>query len=396
MPSLLQFGAGRIGRSFIAQLFSQNGYDVIFIDIDKAIIDELNSRKSYPVIIKAHTGDELIDVKNVSGIMATDKEAVENAVAAADIASVSVGQAALPAVSASIANGLIKRHDVAGIKPLDIILAENMRNADIFVMDKLKASLPKGFPAEEMAGLIETSIGKMVPIMPEEEIKKDPLKVYAEPYNTLILDKKGFKNRIPKIEGLAPKENIKAWVDRKLFIHNLGHAATAYIGNFRYPNKKYIWEVLEDSFIENKVKETMLQAANVLLLLYPNDFTIAGLNEHITNLVNRFKNKALGDTVFRVGCGLERKLGTEDRIAAPLRLAHDNNLPYSGILYVFLCALHFNAKDKEGNMLEKDKLFNKQINKGWEHVLSTTCGLTPAKHKAVFEDAEKTILRGLL
>ncbi len=387
MPTLIQFGAGRIGRSFIAQLFSQNGYNVIFIDIDKAIIDELNSRQCYPVIIKAHTGDELIEVKNVRGIMATEKEAAENAVAAADIAAASVGQAALPAVAKTIANGLIKRHDEAGIKPLDIILAENMRNADQFVMEKLKASLPAGFPVEQMTGLIETSIGKMVPIMPDAEIKKDPLKVYAEPYNTLILDKKGFKNPIPKVKGLAPKENIKAWVDRKLFIHNLGHAATAYIGNYLYSDKKYIWEVLDDHFIKNKVKDTMLEAANVLLYMYPNDFTFRGLEEHVNSLLNRFSNKALGDTVFRVGCGLERKLGAEDRLAAPLRIAYDNNLPYSGILYVILCALHFNATDEGGNVLEKDKLFADHINKGWKHVLSTTCGLSPTKHKTIFEKA---------
>jgi mannitol-1-phosphate 5-dehydrogenase len=43
---------------------------------------------------------------------------------------------------------------------------------------------------DEYVGLIETSIGKMVPIMPEKELERDPLMVYAEPYNTLIVDRK--------------------------------------------------------------------------------------------------------------------------------------------------------------------------------------------------------------
>ena len=74
-------------------------------------------------------------------------------------------------------------------------------------------------------GLVETSIGKMVPIMKTEDLEEDPLLVYAEPYNTLILDRKGFLGDIPHIEEFALKDNIKAWVDRKAFIHNLGHAA---------------------------------------------------------------------------------------------------------------------------------------------------------------------------
>ncbi|NJK84846.1 MAG: hypothetical protein HC906_01560 [Bacteroidales bacterium] len=84
-------------------------------------------------------------------------------------------------------------------------------------------------------GLVETSIGKMVPIMTSKDIEEDLLQVFAEPYNTLILDKNGFKNPIPDIRGLAPKVNMKAWVDRKSFIHNLGHAVAAYIGKLFCP-----------------------------------------------------------------------------------------------------------------------------------------------------------------
>ena len=38
------FGAGKIGRSFIGQLFGKSGYKIIFIDVDPAIISLLNTR----------------------------------------------------------------------------------------------------------------------------------------------------------------------------------------------------------------------------------------------------------------------------------------------------------------------------------------------------------------
>ena len=49
------------------------------------------------------------------------------------------------------------------------------------------------------------------------------------------------------LRELALKENMKAWVDRKAFIHNLGHATAAYFGHLKYPDAIFMYEVLEDS-----------------------------------------------------------------------------------------------------------------------------------------------------
>lgn len=46
MKNIVLFGAGKIGRSFIAQLFSKSGYEVIFIDINSDIIKALNEKKN--------------------------------------------------------------------------------------------------------------------------------------------------------------------------------------------------------------------------------------------------------------------------------------------------------------------------------------------------------------
>lgn len=75
--------------------------------------------------------------------------------------------------------------------------------------------VPNGIQLKKHVGLIETSIGKMVLIMSEKDIKEDILQDFAESYNTLILDKQAFKNSKPEVAGLAANENIKAWVDRK-------------------------------------------------------------------------------------------------------------------------------------------------------------------------------------
>ena len=81
---LVLFGAGKIGRSFIAQLFSLGGYEVVFIDVVKPIIDELNRRRNYNVIIKAEK-EEVLNIKNVRGVLTSEEQNVINEIAGAGI-----------------------------------------------------------------------------------------------------------------------------------------------------------------------------------------------------------------------------------------------------------------------------------------------------------------------
>jgi mannitol-1-phosphate 5-dehydrogenase len=105
--------------------------------------------------------------------------------------------------------------------------------------------------------------------MTPEDMGGDILKVFAEPYNTLILDKKAFINKLPDVSGVAPIDNIKAWVDRKLFIHNFGHASAAYVGHLHDPSLVFLYEVLQMKEVYRLTRAAMLQAAHILQKLYP-------------------------------------------------------------------------------------------------------------------------------
>ncbi len=372
---LVLFGAGKIGRSFIGQLFSRNGYSVVFVDVFKPVVDALNERRSYDVIIKDKT-DQIIEIKNVRAVLASETDKVIDEIASASICAVSTGQQGLPFVFPVLAKGLLMRQN-SNCTPLDIIIAENLRNASNYFETELTKLLPESFSINEQVGLVETSIGKMVPIMPKKETEEDILLVYAEPYNTLIVDKKAFKNPIPTIEGLAPKENMKAWVDRKLFIHNLGHAATAYLG-YNYNNGfVYLHEALAIPEIFEEVRQTMLQSAWLLVVKYNHEFTMDSLSIHISDLLYRFQNKALGDTIFRVGCNLPRKLSANDRLAGAINLAIELNLPYDKILHVLKTACLFRATDENGSMLPEDIEFVSLFETGgMPAILTQICGFS--------------------
>lgn len=372
---IVVIGAGKIGRSFIGQVFNRSGYEVLFVDINRSLIDQMNRVKAYRVIIKDGDKEETVRISNIKGLCLEDEERIIEELKHVSIVSLSVGQQGLRTAIQIIAKSLLARRKDYGNMPLDIIIAENMRNADFFIREELRKYLPEDYPLDQLVGLVETSIGKMVPIMTQEDIKEDPLQVFAEPYNSLIVAKKSFLNPIPEVPFLAPKENIKAWVDRKLFIHNLGHATTAYLGFKTCPDAVYISEVLEDQDIRSTVRQTMLQAAEILRALYPEEFTPTQLEEHIDDLIYRFRNKSLRDTIFRVGCDLYRKLGPEDRLAAPVHAAVRMGKPYHLILNAIMAGISFRAKDENGNYFPSDRLFFEEATKGSQYILENVCKL---------------------
>ena len=390
---MVQFGAGNIGRSFIGQLFSRSGYEVVFIDINKELVKELNKKRAYKLVIKRNElPDEIILIENIRAINGYDKEAVIREIVDADILATAVGKYALPQIIPVIAQGLQWRDEKRGKNPLDIIIAENFRNVADYLRKELKSLLPLEYPFDELVGLIESSIGKMVPLMKEEDKKKDLLWIFAEPYNTLIVDKKGFKTPLPHLRDLRAVENIKAYVDRKLFIHNLGHSAAAYLG-YQYDSKMtFISEALEVPEIYKIVREGMKQSAVALNEAYPKDLALPDLQNHIDDLLFRFQNKSLRDTIFRVGRDLYRKLDKNERLVGSMLLAQRQNTPYHKIKRAFYAALDFKAKDQKGEMYPLDKIFfQREYPRGLKHILKSVCHLSSHQDEEakVREEIEK-------
>ena len=385
MKKILLFGAGRIGRSFIAQLFCKGSYEVVFVDIDKKIVDLLNTIPEYEVVVKGEN-EYSIAVNNYRAIHFTEKEKLLNEFAETLLVAISVGLNALPDLYLLFAEALLYRYKRTPYKPVDIIIAENLRNADEMFEQNLKAYLPKDYPFEKLVGLVETSIGKMVPIMTQKDLEENPLRIFAEEYNSLPIAAKGFKNYLPEVEGLKYITNIKAWVDRKSLIHNLGHAAAAYFGYQVEPKEKLLWKVLKNKEVCEKTRATMMQSANILLHKYPYNFTMPDLEEHVEDLLKRFQNKALGDTVFRVGCDLYRKLGKGDRLSGAIKLALTLGQPYDLILQALVDGFYFRATDENEQLLQDDKRFIQQMEeKGFAKMFTEITGFNEVDDKEIID-----------
>lgn len=342
------YGAGNIGRGFIGQLFSNSGYSVGFVDINKEVIGRLNADKQYPVdVVSGDDVDEQI-VKNVYGIDGTDVELVANEIASADVMATAIGVNVLKFIAKPIAMGLKKRFEV-NAKPFNIIICENLIGADEFLKGLIKQQLPEYEERiDKEIGFVEASIGRMVPVVPEDKKQGNPLRVYVEPYNILPVDKDAFKGEIPEITNLYPFAPFNLFIQRKLFMHNMSHATSAYLGYLR--DYTYIYEAIADFDIRLVAYKALTQSA--LAVSKENNVDIDILLSHAENLIYRFTNKALGDTVERVGKDTMRKLSSNDRLIGAILLAEKHNLPCTYLCIGVAAGMMFNPKaDERSNEL---------------------------------------------
>jgi mannitol-1-phosphate 5-dehydrogenase len=386
MRKFVQIGAGKVGRSFVAQLFSAAGYEVVFSEVNETVLQALNERREYTVEVRDRVPATL-HVRNVRAVDGRDTEAVARELASCACAATSVGPDCVKFTYPPTARGLILREEAGG-GPLDIILAENLRDAAHIVREGVRALLPGGFRIEQRLGLVETSIGKMVPIMSPEEEARDPLLVYAEAYNTLICDAKGFLGGVPEVAGLDAKQNITAYVDRKSFIHNLGHALCAYFAHLEAPELVYTWQAVEHERVGPATRAGMWESARALIAAYPDEFDEANQAAHVEDLLSRFSNRALGDTIYRVGRDVQRKLGPEDRVIGALKFDEQHGVEAPVTTLCAAAGMLFRATDKAGSLFEKDRVFAEEIYpRGIERVLEHICGLQPGQK--LFDDISR-------
>lgn len=312
------YGGGNIGRGFIGALMSRSGYEVTFIDVAEPVVNELSTKHCYPLRIVSTGGYEDLTVGNVTAVNGNDAAAAAEAIAGCDLMATAVGARILKFIVPNIVAGLRLRWE-KGLGPLNIIICENLNDANKIVEGMIKERLT---PEEIVrfdgsVGLVEASIGRMVPVQTDEMKDGEPLRVCVERYGFLPVDKAAFKGGIPEVEGMVPFEPFDFFVKRKLFIHNMGHATTAYLGGLK--GVEYIFEAIDDADIRIIAQNAMLESAQALSRRY--GVSLSDIQLHITDLLGRFTNAALKDTCARVGGDPARKLAPSDRLVGSSLLA---------------------------------------------------------------------------
>lgn len=322
MRKAVHFGAGNIGRGFIGEILHENNFFITFVDSNEMLINALKSKQKYEIEL-ANAEHTRIQIRNVTGVNnQKNPQEVVQAILEADIVTTAIGPNILTFISKIVAQGIQARR-VAGIQePLDIIACENMIGGSEFFFDNIKRYLIAADLAyvRKYIGFPNASVDRIVP----NQSHKNLLDVVVEPFKEWIIDKNKLKNTNFKLIGVKYVNDLGAYIERKLFSVNSGHATVAYMGAY------YGYATISESLKDERVMHTLkcVQEETRTLLLTKWDFTEDDLMKYHEKIISRFTNEYIVDEIARVARTPIRKLGYNERFIRPIRELEKWQLPY--------------------------------------------------------------------
>lgn len=364
------FGAGNIGRGFIGQLFAESGCELVFADVDEVLLEFFNTHGSYDLQAVFNEDVASYAIGPVRGIAASDRKSLAAALATAEIAATAVGVRALPAVAATIAAG-VEQRAAAGGEPLNIVICENLKNAGALVRQQVEALVAES--AQEYlatsVGFVDAVIGRMVPPPLADMRASNPGLIRVEPYKELPVDLAGWRGPLLDLVGMSWHDNFGVFTARKLYIHNCGHAMLAYLGYQR--GWEYGYEALADASVRERLLAGWQESARGIVHAY--GVEPEWLQTHMRDLEERFANRALGDTVFRLGRDPIRKLAGADRLVAPAQLALEAGVEPRALAGAIAAAFRFDPPEDPVAVELQERL----AREGLAPLLAEICGIAP-------------------
>jgi len=360
----LHFGAGNIGRGFIGKTLSESGFNVIFSDLNQDIIDSINYNKEYSVKIIGNE-DNIIYVKKVSAIHPHNPNIIK-IITSVDLITTAVGPNSLDKIAPIIISGIILKIKNKSIKPLNIIACENKMKASSFLKKEILKKLPIKYYnyLNKYIGFIDCSIDTIIPFINHNNYSS----LIVEDFKEWIVNISQFKGTVPKIIDMKLSDNLDAFIERKLFTLNTGHAVAAYLGLIK--KYKTIQEAISDEQIRIIVQCSMEESGSVLIKRYK--FNKDDHLNYIKKIFLRLENPFLSDSLERIARNPLQKLGKEERLIKPFLGSVKYHLPYSNLVKGIAAALHY----QNPNDLESMQIASLIKRQGLKKTLIKICGFS--------------------
>lgn len=324
---MMIWGAGKIGRGFLADLFASVYEKLIFVDASVPLIEMLNERKKYTILKLTGSCEEgRVEIDDFCAVHSDDPWAVD-AFTKVDALAVALFPEKFPDVAEKIVQGLIARETVGIVDPLDVYICANISNSKILLRDALKeaADLKHAQNLLVRLRLAECIVIRMAVEPSLEQLQEDPLIVVTNGYPELIADACEFVGDQPEVPGIVFTDNIEHEKIRKLYTYNMMHAFYSYVGSQK--GHTTIYECTQDPDVQTAALGALEEASEALVSEY--SFTEEDMRTWNEKVVRNMKNPMLNDTLARVGSDPARKLGYGDRLVGPAMLCIRNGIyPY--------------------------------------------------------------------
>jgi mannitol-1-phosphate 5-dehydrogenase len=361
---IVVFGAGATGRGHVGLLAWQAGFEIVFVDKKPELVDALKAAGRYTVNIYGSGLQEIV-VSGYRVYHSSDRQAIAEEIRDAALVLTAVFDQNLVDVAETIALGVAERHRSGRNEPLNCIACENMMDSSSQLGRHVRGHLTAedAFWCDEHFGFPDCMISRVVP-RPEP----DPLIVVAEDYNEWTVRAEAFRGQKPAaLTALELVDNQTARLERKLFIHNGGHAACGYFGFHR--GHKYIHEAVADPVVVEDVVGTLDELGAVIERKW--GFSKESITAYERDLGRRGAVAEMRDEILRVTRDPIRKLSSRERLVAPALLAGEYGLPRRLIVKAIVAALRYRHPGDAPSMALAKQLEEQGISR----VLETVCGL---------------------
>lgn len=205
---------------------------------------------------------------------------------------------------------------------------------------------------EKFVGFANCSVDRIVPPFSSEA----KLDVGVEGFYEWVVHRTGLKGADTlHIQGMKMVDELDAYVERKLFTLNTGHAMLAFLGALK--GYTTIDQSIKDEELKNTVHAGLEESGKALIQKH--HFDPADHEQYILTTLKRFENPNIKDELVRVSRKPLRKLGKNDRLVGPVLMAREYGIPHPNLLKGIAAAfLHNNQDDDESvqlNNLIKEK-----------------------------------------
>lgn len=333
----LHFGAGKIGRGFIGAVLAEAGYEVVFIDAQQWLVEALNHQGRYNIHL---IGNQSITqrIEGISALVASDDSVAENFIDA-DLVTTAVSMSRLADVAPIVARGIERRCRAGVTSPINIICCENGIRATSHLRTLVCALLDSAALsyADKFVGFVDCGVDRIVPIVTLEQ----PLDVAVEPYFEWCIDRTAIKGTLPELHAAHFVDNIDAYISRKLFTLNTAHCTTAYLGAMK--GYKYIHEAVCDNQIREVVIGVMCESGAALVRKF--DLQPEEQQRYSEQILQRFANQHLADTVSRVSRDPMRKLSPGLYFSHPISMALQFGVEVDHLATAVAAALKYRNSD---------------------------------------------------
>ncbi|MBM6764707.1 NAD(P)-binding domain-containing protein [Faecalicoccus pleomorphus] len=293
MKNAVIIGAGQTGRGFIAPILQDDEYTITFIDKDEELIKSLNQKKKYSIRYFGNTAPTR-KIDAFKAFVSTSEEAAE-ALRNADVICTSVFSSHLAELIP-----LFREVEKERKTPMQIICCENGVN------------VKKDLVAAKLNACITEGIIFCTTLRPN----KDSLDLLCENIQDLPIDA-SVEGLTVSVRRMPLERKFADLIQRKIYTYNFMSAIVSYLG--WYKGYEIYGKAANDSDIAYVIEKIKPVVSRVIAHVYA-----ISEEEQLAftqRAIDKFQNEEIIDTIYRNARQAKRKLGANERILSPMRMA---------------------------------------------------------------------------